>query len=224
MEALTIAVSGGKDMKLYDAAWAPNPRRVRMFLAEKGITLDRVTIDLMTGENLREPFLSLSPRGTVPVLVLDSGEAIADSVAICRFLEAINPTPPLFGTGPLAVAAIEEWTRKVEQEGYAAVVYAFRNRSKAMSDRALPGIWPVPMPQLPELVERGRAMWGCFLDALEERLAGRDWIASDGFSFADLTAFVTLDFAVATRLATGDWTPAIAAWHARVSARPSAAA
>lgn len=195
-----------------------------MFLAEKGITLDRVTIDLAAGENLREPFLSLSPRGTVPVLVLDSGEAIADSVAICRFFEAINPDPSLFGTSPLGIAAIEEWTRKTEQEGYAAVVYSFRNRAKAMADRALPGIWPVPMPQLPELVERGRAMWGCFLDALEARLAGRDWIATDAFSFADLSAFVTLEFAVATRLQGGDWPPAIAAWHARVAARPSAAA
>jgi glutathione S-transferase len=211
-------------MKLYDAAWAPNPRRVRMFLAEKGISLDRVTIDLVGGENLREPFLSLSPRGTLPVLVLDSGEAIADSVAICRFLEAINPTPALFGTSPLAIAAIEEWTRKIEAEGYAAVVYAFRNRAKPMADRALPGIWPVPIPQLPGLIERGRAMWGCFIDALEARLDGRDWIAGDGFSFADVTALVTLDFAVATRLSEGDWPPAIAAWHARVSERPSAAA
>ncbi|NNM76967.1 glutathione S-transferase [Sphingomonas sp. ID1715] len=210
-------------MKLYDAVWAPNPRRVRMYLAEKGLEVDRRMVDLANGENLRDPFIGLNPRGTVPVLQLDSGEVIADSVAICRYLEALHPDPPLFGRDPLEIAQVEAWTRKIEAEGYAGVVYAFRNRNKHMTDRALSGRWP-PVPQLPELVMRGQNMWAWFLETLEERLEGREWIATDNYSFADLTGLMTVDFAKATRLADGDFPPAIAAWHARASARPSATA
>ena len=210
-------------MILYDAVWAPNPRRVRMYLAEKGITIERRMVDLAAGENLREPFLTLNPRGTVPVLELDDGECIADSVAICRFLEATHPNPPLFGRTPLEIARIEYWTRKIEAEGYAAVVYAFRNRSRHMTDRALSGRWP-PVPQLPELVMRGQNMWGWFVDMLDEHLDGREWIVGESYSFADLTALMAVDFAKATRLSEGDLPPALAAWHARASARPSASA
>lgn len=210
-------------MRLYDAVWAPNPRRVRMYLAEKGIEIERRMVDLANGENLREPFLSLNPRGTVPVLRLDSGECIADSVAICRYLEALYPDPPMFGRDPLEVARIEYWTRKVEAEGYAGVVYAFRNRNKHMADRALSGHWPA-VPQLPELVMRGQNMWGWFVETLDDHLADREWIASDAYSFADLTALMALDFAKATRLSNGELPPSLAAWYARASARPSASA
>ena len=210
-------------MRLYDAVWAPNPRRVRMYLAEKGITVERRMVDLAAAENLREPFLTLNPRGTVPVLELDDGQCIADSVAICRFLEALHPDPPLFGRTPLEIARIEYWTRKIEAEGYAGVVYAFRNRNKHMTDRALSGFWP-PVPQLPELVMRGQNMWGWFVEMLDEHLEGREWIVGESYSFADLTALMTVDFAKATRLSNGDLPPALAAWHARVSARPSATA
>lgn len=210
-------------MKLYDAVWAPNPRRVRMFLVEKGIEIERQLVDLADGENRREPFLSLNPRGTVPVLVLDDGACIADSVAICRYLEALHPEPPLFGRTPLEIGLIDAWTRKIEQEGYVGVAYAFRNRNKQMADRALSGHWP-PVPQLPELIARGRQMWAVFVETLEARLALRAWIATDRYSFADLTALMTVDFAVATRLSDGVFPPALAAWHARASARPSATA
>lgn len=210
-------------MRLWDAGWAPNPRRVRMYLAEKGIEIERCTVDLAAGEHLQEPFLALNPRGTVPVLELDDGETIADSVAICRYLEALNPAPPLFGATPRDIARIEAWTRKVEQEGYAGIVHAFRERSKHMAGRPLPGKWP-PMPQIPELVERGRAMWALFVEMLDARLAARDWIATDAYSFADLTALVAVDFAQATRLSDGNLPPALARWHAAASARPSATA
>ncbi|HEU4968893.1 MAG TPA: glutathione S-transferase N-terminal domain-containing protein [Sphingomonas sp.] len=210
-------------MILYDAVWAPNPRRVRMYLAEKGISIERRIVDLAGGENLREPFLSVNPRGTVPVLELDNGERIADSVAICRYLEALHPDPPLFGRDALEVGRIEAWTRKIEAEGYAGVVYAFRNRHKNMVDRALSGHWPA-VPQLPELVMRGQNMWGWFVETLDEHLEGREWIATDSYSFADLTALMTVDFAKATRLSDGNLPPALAAWHARASARPSALA
>jgi glutathione S-transferase len=192
-----------------------------MYLAEKGISIDRRIVDLAGGENLREPFLSVNPRGTVPVLELDSGERIADSVAICRYLEALHPDPPLFGRDALEIGRIEAWTRKIEAEGYAGAVYAFRNRHKNMVDRALSGRWP-PVPQLPELVMRGQNMWAWFVETLDEHLEGREWIATDDYSFADLTALMTVDFAKATRLSHGSHPPALAARHPRASARPSA--
>jgi glutathione S-transferase len=194
-----------------------------MFLAEKDIQIERRIVDLAAGENLRDPFLSLNPRGTVPVLELDDGECIADSVAICRFLEALHPDPPLFGREPIDIARIDGWTRKIEAEGYAGVVYAFRNRSKHMTNRALSGHWP-PVPQLPELATRGQNMWGWFVEMLDERLTEREWIATDGYSFADLTALITVDFAKATRLSDGNFPPAVTAWYARASSRPSATA
>lgn len=215
-------------MKLYDAGWAPSPRRVRMFLAEKGLDLaatgiERVIVDLAAGAQLAPDFLRINPRGTVPVLVLDDGTAIADSVAICRYFDALYPEPRLFGATPVDQAATEEWTRIAEHEGYAAVVYAFRNRARTMAGRALAGHWP-EMPQIPELVTRGQAMWGCFIARLEAWLADRIWLATDAFGFADLSAFVALEFAVATRLSDGSFPPAIARWHAAIAARPSAAA
>jgi glutathione S-transferase len=194
-----------------------------MYLAEKGLDVERRIVDLAGGENLRQPFLSLNPRGTVPVLELADGESIADSVAICRYLEALHPDPPLFGRSPQEIGRIEAWTRKAEAEGYAGVVYAFRNRNKHMADRALSGHWPA-VPQLPELVMRGQNMWGWFVETLDRHLDGRKWIASDNYSFADLTALMTVDFAKATRLSDGSFPPALAAWYARASSRPSAQA
>jgi glutathione S-transferase len=208
---------------LYDAVWAPNPRRVRMYLAEKGLTIERRMVDLANGENLREPFLSVNPRGTVPVLELDNGERIADSVAICRYLEALHPDPPLFGRTPEEIGQVEAWTRKIEAEGYAGVVFAFRNRNPRMTDRALSGRWP-PVPQLPELAARGQNMWAWFVDMLDEHLRDREWIATREYSFADLTALMTVDFAKATRLSDGSLPAALARWHGRASARPSATA
>jgi glutathione S-transferase len=194
-----------------------------MYLAEKSIEIERRMVDLGAGEHLREPFLTLNPRGTVPVLELDDGETIADSVAICRYLEALHPEPPLFGATPRDLARIEYWTRKIEQEGYAGIVLAFRERSKHMANRPLPGAWP-PMPQIPELIARGQTMWALFVDMLDARLADREWIATDSYSFADLTALVAVDFAKATRLSDGNLPPALARWHEAVSARPSAEA
>lgn len=210
-------------MKLYDADWAPSPRRVRMFLAEKGVEIDREKIDLAAGAHLGAAYLAVNPRGTVPALLLDDGTLIDESSAICRYIESLHPYPCLFGRTALEIALVEAWTRRIDDEGYGAATFAFRNRNRHMIDRGLPGNWP-PIAQIPELVDRGRTMWACFAAALEARLAGRDWIAIDAYSYADLTALVAVDFARATKLDTGDVPPALAAWHARASARPSAGA
>lgn len=210
-------------MKLYDAAWAPNPRRVRIYLAEKAISIERVAIDLRADEQLGDSYRRVNPRGTVPALVLDTGEVIADSVAICRFLEALHPEPPLFGTRAIEVARVEAWTRRVEQDGYAAAVYALRERAPRFADRALPGHWP-PVPQIPELATRAATMWTRFAAALDERLAESEWVAGEGYTFADVSALVTIDFARAAALDMPADAVHLRRWHAAATARPSAGA
>ncbi|MEZ0495189.1 glutathione S-transferase family protein [Sphingomonas sp. IW22] len=210
-------------MRLYDSPTAPSPRRVRIFAAEKGIALDRVEIDLRTGEHLREPFLSINPQGAVPVLETDDGARLTESAAICRYLEALQPEPSLFGTSAIDIGRIEQWTRRVEGEGYGAAVYFFRNSVKAFAGRGLVGAAP-SVPQLPELVERGQVMWDAFMADLDARLAEREWIATDRYSYADITALVAIDFGVRAKLAVPDDAANVRRWHAAASARPSASA
>ena len=210
-------------MKLYDAAWAPSPRRVRIFLAETGIDVERVTVDLRAGEQLGEAYLAVNPRGTVPALVLDDGEVLTESAAICHYLEALHRAPPLFGADPPEIGRIEEWTRRIESEGYAAAVYAWRNTRPGFAGRALPGQWP-EVEQLPGLAERARVMWARFVAALEHQLGSRVWIVGERYSFADVSALVTIDFARAAGLAVPDGCAGLARWHAAATARPSAAA
>ena len=195
-------------MRLYDATWAPSPRRVRIFLAEKQIEIERVVIDLRQDEHLGAAYLAINPQGTVPALVLDDGEAIGDSVAICRYLEALHPARPLFGTDPATIARIEAWTRTIESQGYAAAVYALRNSAPGFADRGAAGRWP-PIPQIPALADRARTLWAGFVETLDARLRDEEWMAGARYSFADIMALTTVDFA---------------RWHAAASARPSAAA
>ncbi|HXH17204.1 MAG TPA: glutathione S-transferase N-terminal domain-containing protein [Sphingomonas sp.] len=210
-------------MKLYDSRGAPSPRRVRVYLAEKGITVERVTIDLRADEQLQDAFLAINPRGAVPALELDDGEVICESAAICRYFEALHPAPPLFGTTPVDVARIESWTRRIESDGYAAAVYVLRNTVAAFRDRGAAGKWPA-MPQIPELAARGVIMWDVFVETLEAQLADRPWIATDAYSFADITALVTIDFATRCKLVLPEEARAVRRWHAAATARPSATA
>lgn len=210
-------------MILYDSVWAPSPRRVRIFLAEKQITVERVMIDLRRDEQLDPAFLAINPRGVVPALLLDDGGVITESAAICRFFEAMQPTPPLFGTEPRSIALIDSWSRRIESDGYAAAVYAFRNSKPQMQGRGQPGNWP-PIPIIPELVDRAQVMWGCFIEALDQRLAESIWIAGDAISFADITGLITIDFAARAGLAVPEQFVHVARWHATMTARPSASA
>lgn len=210
-------------MKLYDASWAPSPRRVRIFLAEKGIEVDRVDVDLRKDEQLGDAYLAINPRGAVPALELDDGEVLTESSAICRYFEALHPEPPLFGRTPIEIARIESWTRRIESDGYAAAVFVFRNTQPALRDRAVSGKWPA-MPQIPELATRGSVMWGAFAEGLDGQLADHRWVAGDRYSFADITALVAIDFAVKAKLAVPEACGNITRWHAAASARPSAAA
>lgn len=210
-------------MKLYDAVWAPSPRRVRVFLAEKAIAVDRVNVDLRADEQRGDAYRRVNPRGVVPALELDDGEVIDESTAICRYFEALQPKPALFGTNPRDIARIESWTRRIEAEGYAAAVYTLRNTRDAFADRGVPGTG-APTPQIPELAARAAVLWAGFTAMLDAWLVDRPWIATDAFSFADITALVAIDFARAAKLTVPDEAGNIARWYAAVSRRPSAAA
>ena len=210
-------------MLLYDMGLAPNPRRVRIFLAEKGITVEKVELDIPTGGNLSPEFLAINPRGVVPTLVLDDDTMIDESMAICRYFEALQPSPPLFGTTPIEQATIESWQRQCEFDGLFAIAGIFRNRSPHYEMRAMPGTNP-PLAQSAELAERGTVLIAHFLERLEARLAASPFVGGDSYSVADITAMVTLDFARWVKVRVPESHAATLAWYAGVSGRPSAKA
>ncbi|MDD3432829.1 MAG: glutathione S-transferase [Tepidiphilus sp.] len=209
-------------MKLYDYPPAPNPRRVRIFLAEKGIEVPTEAVDLRQGAQLSEAFRRINPQCVVPYLVLDDGTGISESIAICRYFEALQPDPPLFGKTPLEQALVEMWSRRAEFEGLLAVADALRNSTPAFKNRALPGT--DDFEQIPALVERGQRRTKRFFDVLEERLARSTFLAGDFFSVADITAFVTVDFAGWIKLALPETHTNARRWYETVRARPSASA
>lgn len=218
-------------MRLYDNGWAPSPRRVRLYLAEKGAglseTIDRVPVDLQRGGNFAADYRAINRRGLVPALVLPDGRVIDDSIAICRYFEALHPDPPLFGGDPFAIAMVETWLRRIEAEGYAAAVYALRDGHPAFAGRALPGVMAgegASLPQLPALVERARVMWAGFAAALDGHLAEREWIADTRYGMADITALVAVDFAARARLPVPEACVHLRRWHAAATARPSSGA
>ncbi len=208
-------------MKLYDMANAPNPRRVRIFLAEKGIEIDREEIDIPSGANLSDAYRAINPRAVVPTLVLDDGRIIDESMAICRYFEGRQPDPPLFGITPFEQATIESWNRQCEFDGIFAVAMVFRNRAPHFVDRAMPGANP-NLAQLPELAARGEILVPHFFERLEARLRTSPFVGGDSFSVADITALVTVDFAKWVRMRVPEANTATRAWYASVSARPSA--
>ena len=210
-------------MKLYDFPLSPSPRRARMFAAEKGIELEKVTINVREMEQFQDSFRRLSPNCTVPVLELDDGTAICDSFAIWRYLEEIQPEPPLYGRTPLEKAVVEEWLRRIELEGYQACVEALRNGAERFKDRAVPS--PVPFAQIPELAARGLKRVGLFFEVLDERLRESEYVAGPEFTAADIHAMITVDFAAgALQESPPDNLTALKAWHEKVSTRPSAKA
>jgi len=210
-------------MKLYDFPHAPNPRRVRIFLAEKGLDIPKVTVDLASREQLSPAYRAINSRCTVPTLVLDDGTAISEVPAICRYIEDIHPEPPLMGRTPAEAAVIAMWDRRMEFEGLFAASETLRNRAPAMKDRALTG--PRDYAQIPELAERGRTRLMGFFTDLDARLGEAPFVAGETFSIADITALVTVDFA-ATRLkiAVPEDCAALRCWYDAVAARPSAKA
>jgi glutathione S-transferase len=210
-------------MKLYDWSIAPNPRRVRIFLAEKGLTVPIEEAGYPDKPILRPDFLAKHPHRRVPLLVLDDGAEIGEAMAICRYFETLHPEPPLMGRDARDRALVEMWERLAEQEGLLAASEYFRNGRKSFAGRGVAGA-PGTVDQIPALVERGkqRLMW--FYDKLDRQLAENPFVAGPRYSVADITALCTIDFAILVSLGIPAACPHVARWHAEVSARPSARA
>lgn len=204
-------------MRLFDFARAPNPRRVRLFLAEKGIDIPRVNVNLYRNEQLSPGYLALNPAGTVPMLELDDGTRLTECLAICRYLEHLHPEPRLFGATPRQEALTIMWSNIVDQEGMAAAAEVLRNLSPGFRDHPLPG--PLALPQIPALVERGRRRTEHFFDRIERQLAVHEHLAGAGFSYADISLLVTVDFAGWVDIVPQATRPALARWYGRVAAR-----
>lgn len=206
---------------LYDCATAPSPRRARILLAEKGVAHETVQVDLRSGEQLSDAYRAINPQCTVPALRTEEGIVLADNAAIAAYLEGRYPQPPLLGVTPLERAEVASWHWRAEFEGLMAVAEALRNSSPAMAGRALPG--PVNYPQIPELAQRGVGRLQQFLVTLNERLSEREFIATDRFSIADITAVVAVDFARIVKLKPGEQHPHLLRWRERMAMRPSMA-
>ncbi len=209
-------------MKLYDYKLAPNPRRVRIFLAEKGVSVPTVQVDLRAGEQFTPAFRAINPECTVPVLEFDDGHRLTEVIAICLYLELAHPEPALMGVGAQERAIVADWHHRIERQGFWAVGDAFRNSVPGLKGRALPG--PDDYEQIPALAERGRARIARFFEMLDNELAGRDFVAGERYTIADIAALVTVNFAGRIGLAIPDACAHLQRWHAAVSARPSAAA
>ena len=204
---------------LYDCSTAPSPRRARILLAEKGIVHETVQVDLRNGEQLGEAFRRINPQCTVPALRTDEDRLLTDNAAITAYLEALRPEPALLGRTPLEKAEIASWNWRIEFEGFLAIAEALRNGSPAMANRALPG--PRDYAQIPELAQRGLARVRDFFTVLDERLEGREFIAADRFSVADITAVVAVDFARVVKIKPGEQHPNLQRWRAGMALRPS---
>lgn len=192
-----------------------------MFLAEKGIELETVHIELGSGEQFSEAFRKINPDCVVPVLELDDGTCISEVLAICHYLEELHPEPSLLGTSAEERAIVLMWNAKVEQLGLWAMADAFRNSVKGLSNNAVTG--PHSYPQIPELADRGRKRVVTFFERLDALLADRDYVAGDFYSMADISAMVVVDFAAWIKITVPENATNLVRWYASVSQRPSAA-
>lgn len=210
-------------MLLYDFALAPNPRRVRMFLAEKRIAVPMVQVNTRERQQFTAEFRSKNPWCSVPVLELDDGTCICESMAICRYFEETQPEPPLMGRTAVEKAVIEMWNRRAEIDGFLVVADVVRHSLPMFTDRSVVGV-PSGFPQVPEVAEHGRRRWQLFLDRFEQRLAESRFVAGDEFTVADITTFITLEFATRADLTVPESHSNLLRFRAEVAARPSAAA
>jgi glutathione S-transferase len=211
-----------KTLKLYHSLSSPNSRRVRIFLAEKELELTLVPVDLAKREQRSEKYRAINPRQMVPTLVLEDGTAIGEVLAIWRYLEETYPAKPLLGATPKEKAFVTMWERRMELEGFAAVMEGVRNAAPGLKGRAIAG--PHDYEQIPALVERNKLRVKNFLSDLDARLADVRFVAGDQFSAADITALVTTDFAKALDISVPAGHRALTRWYEAVSARPSISA
>lgn len=202
-------------MKIYDSQAAPNPRRVRVFLAEKGIQVPYEPVDIVKAVNRGPEFRKINPMAGVPVLELDDGTHIAESVAICRYFEETHPEPPLFGVGAKERALVEMWQRRMELYLLLPIADSFRQRHDFFKGR---------IRQVPDYAEAQRQNAEEALAWLDTELANRRFIAGDKYTIADITAMIAVDFGRVSKITIKPEQKNLARWHAEVSSRPSAKA
>ena len=203
-------------MKLYDSKTAPNPRRTRIFLAEKGISVPTEQVDMMKMEHKTPEYTALNPLQRMPALVLDDGTIITESIAICRYFEVLQPEPPLFGVGAKEIAMVEMWNRRAELNLLFSVANVFRHSHPAMKD--------LEVPQVPDWAEANKPRIVDFLRMLDAELKNRAYVAGDRFSVADITTLCAIDFMRPIRMPVPEDCTHVKRWHGEVSARPSAKA
>ncbi len=203
-------------MKIIEQARAPNPRRVRIFLHEKGITVPFEQVDMMSGMLKTESFGALNPMQQVPVLILDDGTAIAESMAICRYFEELQPEPALMGRTPVEKAQIEMWQRRMELHLLAPVSQVFRHSRPVMAS--------LEVPQVAEWAEVNRPRALRTLKFLDNELASRQFVAGADYTIADVTALVAIDFMKPAKIQRPDGLVNLERWYRDVTGRPSAAA
>ena len=204
-------------MKFYDCTTAPSPRRVRIYMAEKGIDIDTLQIDLRSGEQFGESFRAINPDCTVPVLELDDGTALSEVFAICQYLEETHPEPPILGRDVTERALVTMWNAKIEQQGLGAIAEIFRNQSKGFKGRALTG--QQGFEQLPALAERGMTRLLQFFDRLDRHLGTSKYVAGDAFTLADITALVAIEFAGRLKVEIGDGRSDLSRWFEEIKLR-----
>ena len=202
-------------MKFYDAKAAPNPRRVRIFLAEKGIEVPTVLVDIGSAENRRSPYIDKNPMAGVPMLELDDGTCLAESVAICRYFEALQPDPPLMGTDAQDQAVVEMWNRRMEQNLAVPIMDSFRHVHEFFKGR---------IEQVPEFGQVRKKEALDIMSWLDGVLADREFIAGDNYSIADITALIGIDFGRVSKIGIGEDQANLKRWYDTVSSRPSASA
>ena len=207
-------------MKFYDCRPAPSPRRVRMFIAEKGIEIPTVEVDLRNEEQLSDAFKKINPRCTVPVLELDDGTSLTDSLAICHFLESQFPEPNLMGRDAREQALVMNWHEQTMTEGFLAGAEVLRNTARGFANRALTG--PENFEQIPVLAKRGQRRLEIFMEQLNLRLAESAYVALDRFSMADIGAYVCTEFANWIKMPVRDRWQYIRLWCEEIDKRPSA--
>ncbi len=202
-------------MKFYDSKAAPNPRRVRIFLAEKGIEVPTVQVDIGGAENRKSPYIDKNPMAGVPMLELDDGTCLAESVAICRYFEALQPDPPLMGTDAQDQAVVEMWNRRMEQNLAVPIMDSFRHVHEFFKGR---------IEQVPEFGQVSKKKALGILSWLDGVLADREFIAGDNYSIADITALIGIDFGKVSKIGIGEDQANLKRWYDAVSSRPSASA
>ena len=203
-------------MKLYDGGRAPNPRRVKVYLAEKGLTVPMDQVDLGQLAHKSPAFTAINPVQQVPALQLDDGTILCESIAICRYFEALHPEPPLFGQGAKEQAVVEMWQRRVEMNLFLRIAHVFRNSHPAMKE--------MEVPQVPAWAEANKPRVEEFLRFLDGELKMRPFVAGDTYSVADITGLVAVDLMKPAKLTVPEEMVHVRRWHAEISARPSAKA